>query len=323
MENQWHEDKNGQLVRCPAKIKCRLGTQHYTGTTVEEAEANRENILNEKTPTIVSTVKNDENIEAETKLLDKIPEYDKHLFTSTNTIPMILKEAKENEEIKAQNKCKHKNRHQTYDKRDTVLCADCDGGWDDEGEFDSRGNYVREKITSPPSASQMKFLKDLYRKMPKEVKAFLMEADAQDSEEEIDEKFNKISVTKRSASYLISTLKQQTNALKEANREEEGKQETSASPKNTEKLYEINGREIPTINREWPYSSDKQYRFAKILAKKKTPEEFIEIFNSIHPNSPKGTSHSGWRQIENASEIETAIARLDVGNTSKLINLLK
>jgi len=41
----WHEDSNGQLVKCPAKIKCRLGGDHYSGANSREAESNREKNL--------------------------------------------------------------------------------------------------------------------------------------------------------------------------------------------------------------------------------------------------------------------------------------
>lgn len=42
---KWHENANGQLVKCPAKIKCRLGGEHFPGNTVAEAEAARERYL--------------------------------------------------------------------------------------------------------------------------------------------------------------------------------------------------------------------------------------------------------------------------------------
>lgn len=41
----WHENNRGQLVKCPAKIKCRLGSQHYPGATKNEAEIVREKYL--------------------------------------------------------------------------------------------------------------------------------------------------------------------------------------------------------------------------------------------------------------------------------------
>lgn len=43
----WHENGKGQLVKCPAKIKCRLGGEHYAGATKDEAELVRENKLTE------------------------------------------------------------------------------------------------------------------------------------------------------------------------------------------------------------------------------------------------------------------------------------
>lgn len=53
-ENLWHENKNGQLVRCPAKIKCRLGGEHFPGKTAKEAEKAREKYLTESHATIES-----------------------------------------------------------------------------------------------------------------------------------------------------------------------------------------------------------------------------------------------------------------------------
>ena len=41
----WHENSKGQLVKCPAKIKCRLGGEHYEGADAAEAEKAREDKL--------------------------------------------------------------------------------------------------------------------------------------------------------------------------------------------------------------------------------------------------------------------------------------
>lgn len=51
---QWHENAKGQLVRCPAKIQCRLGGQHFPGNTPEEAETARETFLAKHNPTIAA-----------------------------------------------------------------------------------------------------------------------------------------------------------------------------------------------------------------------------------------------------------------------------
>ena len=52
----WHENSKGQLVRCPAKIQCRLGGEHFPGATQEEADAAREQSLM-KNNSAVATVK--------------------------------------------------------------------------------------------------------------------------------------------------------------------------------------------------------------------------------------------------------------------------
>ena len=46
----WHENKHGNLVKCPAKIKCRLGGEHYPAATKDEAESAREEKLNKTYP---------------------------------------------------------------------------------------------------------------------------------------------------------------------------------------------------------------------------------------------------------------------------------
>lgn len=53
---QWHENSNGQLVKCPAKIKCRLGGQHFPGATKNEAEAAREKHLLEENSAISDSI---------------------------------------------------------------------------------------------------------------------------------------------------------------------------------------------------------------------------------------------------------------------------
>lgn len=42
MTDMWHENNRGELVRCPAKIKCRLGGEHFPGVTQADANKARE-----------------------------------------------------------------------------------------------------------------------------------------------------------------------------------------------------------------------------------------------------------------------------------------
>lgn len=69
-EGNWHESSNGKLVKCTAKIKCRLGGTHYEGATAKEAETNREKQLLEANE-LTTPITKDESIPSGTIFISR------------------------------------------------------------------------------------------------------------------------------------------------------------------------------------------------------------------------------------------------------------